>query len=64
VELVHIDGFITKKKQYTEWPRKMYTLFTHQYKGVVCIQFLGPLCIYGVLETLRSGVISIMYIYQ
>jgi hypothetical protein len=29
----------------TEWPQKMYTLFIHQYKGAVCIHFLGPLCI-------------------
>jgi hypothetical protein len=28
-----------------QWPKKMYTLFTHQYKGAVCIHFFGPLCI-------------------
>jgi hypothetical protein len=28
----------------TEWPKIMYTLFTHQYKGEVCIHFLGLLC--------------------
>jgi hypothetical protein len=30
---------------YTEWPKKIYTLFTHQYKGAVRIHFFGPLCI-------------------
>jgi hypothetical protein len=26
-------------------PKNMYTLFTHQYKGAVCMHFFGPLCI-------------------
>jgi hypothetical protein len=32
---------LQRKNQYTEWPKKMYTLFIHQYKGAVCIHFLG-----------------------
>jgi hypothetical protein len=32
---------LQRKNQYTEWPKKMYTLFTHQYKDAVCIHFLG-----------------------
>jgi hypothetical protein len=38
---VHLDGFITKKKPIYRVAQKMYTLFTHQYKGAVCILFLG-----------------------
>jgi hypothetical protein len=45
VELVHLDGFITKKKPIYRVAQEMYTLFTHQYKGAVCIHFFGPLCI-------------------
>jgi hypothetical protein len=42
---VHLDGFITKKNQYTEWPKKMFTHYTLILMSKECINFLGPFCI-------------------
>jgi hypothetical protein len=62
VELVHLDGFITKKNPIHRETQKKYTLFTHQYKGAVCIHFFEPLCI-NAFSLKQIGFLEIL-VYQ
>jgi hypothetical protein len=47
MELVHLDGFITKKKPIYRVAPKMYTHCTLILMSKECIYFFGPLCIHN-----------------